>query len=124
MDRVEFEATEDFESDNKIVYLAQVPVDQHNKSGVNLAKERELQNWKNFSVYIEVEDQGQQTLSTRWVITEKLINDKVEFKSRLVVRGFEEEGKVQNDSPTAAKCSLRVFLPSHRITNGNVKLLM
>ena len=91
MDRVEFEVIEDFESDNETVYFAQVPVDQHNKPGVNLTKERELQNWKNFSVYSEVEDEGQQTLSTRWVITKKLINDKVEYKARLVVGGFEEE---------------------------------
>ena len=34
-----------------------------------MAKERELQNWKNFSVYSEVEDQGQQTLSTTLEIT-------------------------------------------------------
>ena len=65
LDRVEFEVIEDFESDNETIYIAQVLVDQHNKPSVNLAKERELQNWKNFSVYSEVEDQGQQTLSTR-----------------------------------------------------------
>ena len=65
LDRVEFEVIEDFESDNETVYFAQVHVDQHNKKGVNLAKERELRNWKNFSVYNEVEDEGQQTLSTR-----------------------------------------------------------
>ena len=63
LDRVEFEVIEDFESDNETVYFSQVPVDQHNKPGVNLAKARELQNWKKFSVYSEVEDQGQQTLS-------------------------------------------------------------
>ena len=112
LERVEFEVIEDFESDNETVLFAQVPVNQHKKSGVNLAKERELQNLKNFSIYSEVEDEGQQTLSTRWVITEKLINDKVEYKARLVVRGFEEESKVQNDSPTA-KSSLRVFFCHH-----------
>ena len=50
LDRVEFKVIEDFESDNETVHIAQVSVDQHNKPGVNLAKERELQNWKNFSV--------------------------------------------------------------------------
>ena len=45
-----------------------------------MAKERELQNWKNFLVYSEVEDQGQQTLSTTWEITEKFINDKLNIK--------------------------------------------
>ena len=113
LDRVEFEGIEDFGSDNETVYFVQVPVDQYNKPCVNLAKEREPQNWKNFSVYSEVEDQGQQTLSTRWVVTEKLVNDKVEYKARLVVRGFGEEGKVQNDSPAAAKSSLRVFFCHH-----------
>ena len=38
-----------------------------------------------------------------------MINDNVEYKARLVVRGFEDESKVQNDSATSTKSSLRVF---------------
>ena len=35
------------------------------------AKTRELQNWKDHSVYEEAENEGQEVVSVRWVITEK-----------------------------------------------------
>ncbi|KAL5015625.1 hypothetical protein ScPMuIL_007295, partial [Solemya velum] len=48
------------------------------------AKELELEKLQNFNTYEEIENEGQKTLSTRWVITSK--DDKV--KARLVVRGL------------------------------------
>ena len=54
----------------------------------NEAKLRELENWRDFNVYDEVQNTGQKTISTRWVVTSKE-NNKV--KARLVVRGFEDE---------------------------------
>ena len=33
-------------------------------------------------------------------------------KARLVIRGFEEEDKGPVDSPTASKCSMRIFFCS------------
>ena len=54
------------------------------------AKLAELQKLRHFNTYQEVKDCGQQTLSTRWVIT----NKEGQTKARLVVRGFEEEFKM------------------------------
>ena len=42
-------------------------------------------------------------------MTEKELNFNKVIKARLVVRGFEEEGDMQRDSPTTAKDTLRVF---------------
>ena len=77
-----------------------------NKACVTQAKLVELDSWKQFDVYEVVPNQGQDTISTRWVITQKESGT----KARLVVRGFEECPDVQTDSPTVAKDSLRVFI--------------
>ena len=61
-------------------------------------------------MYGEVPDEGQPTISTRWVVTRKKVNDKEVTKARLVVRGFEEENSVQSDSPTASKATIRMVM--------------
>lgn len=105
--QVDFELLSDKDETN----FTTVPTEENWKSEVKDAKEKELENWIKFDVYKEVEDKGQQTLSTKWVVTEKEFPDnKKGTKARLVVRGFEEEGHNQVDSPTAAKATLRVFL--------------
>ncbi|KAG1673036.1 DNA polymerase epsilon subunit 2 [Nymphon striatum] len=79
---------------------------------VQSAKAQELENWERFDVYEEVEDCGQQVMSTRWVITQKSDQENTTFtvKARLVARGFEAQDDVQADSPTAGKDTLRIFL--------------
>ncbi|XP_057302644.1 uncharacterized protein LOC130636814 [Hydractinia symbiolongicarpus] len=65
------------------------------------AKQKELDNWKLFDVVRQVPD------------------DKQIVKARLVVRGFEEEHKLQRDSPTAAKDTLRMFFGIAACKNWN-----
>ena len=75
------------------------------------AKQKELLNWTNMSVYKEVEDGGQKYITTRWVYTEKNILGEIVKKARLVCRGFEEQNEgIRTDSPTCSKDSLRVAL--------------
>ena len=69
------------------------------------AKEAELEKLKEYKVYEEVNDQGQDILTTRWVMTMK----QGKPKARLVVRGFEEEEVVQNDSPTVTRGAMRIL---------------
>ena len=121
LDKVEFEIVpdtsrveedgnncEDNSEESNVVF---VPMNHHGQPEVVKAKQQELQNWSNFEVYTEVPDRGQRTLSTRWVVTEKSLPDGHKgVKARLVVRGFEEEEKVQSDSPTAAKSTLRMVM--------------
>ena len=77
-----------------------------------LAKQKELDNWKDNNVYTAVDDCGEKCISCRWVITEKQKVDGSSFiKARLVARGFEEDSTgIQTDSPTCGKESLRVVL--------------
>ena len=90
------------------VCVVSIPLDRHDEPYVKDAKQKELQNWSDFDVYTEVQDDGQPTLTTRWVICEKNAPEgKTNVKARLVVRGFEEESSIPSDSPTAAKSTLR-----------------
>ena len=59
------------------------------------AKQVELQKWKDMEVYEEIEDQGQNFISTRWVITEKICEGQKGAKARLVARGFEDSGTIR-----------------------------
>ena len=77
---------------------------------VERAKLIELANWKSFNVYEEIPNEVQSTMSTRWVLTEKMNDGQKIIKARLVARGFEENSEESADSPTANKESLRVFL--------------
>ena len=79
-----------------------------NDSAVLQAKQDEIENWQDNGVYEEVEDEGQSTMSVRWVLTEKNKGSSKIVKARLVARGFEENKDFQTDSPTCAKESLRV----------------
>ena len=61
------------------------------KDAIDNAKVKELGNWKNNQVYTEVEDKNQAKISTRWVVTAKVIGEDKIIKARLVARGFEDE---------------------------------
>ena len=90
--------------------IVTIPKSRHSEDIVMKAKEREMQNWIDFEVMDEVEDKGQKTISTRWVVTEKEIDGRKDAKARLVVRGFEEEESHPTDAPTAAKSTLRIAI--------------
>ena len=70
------------------------------------AKQVELEELKNFQTYEEVDDLGQNWVSTTWVLWQK--GDEV--RVRLVTRGYEEEGDVRKDSPNIGKSTVRLFL--------------
>ena len=82
----------------------------NNKEGIEAAKEKELNNWKDNDVYCEVDNENQHTISCRWVIETKKVDGLDITKARLCARGFEdEEGTNQRtDSPTCSKESLRI----------------
>lgn len=75
------------------------------------AKAAEIQNWKDNNVYDVVPYVGQSCISTRWVITEKVVGSEVKQKARLVARGFEEKSAdILKDSPTCSKQCFRLML--------------
>ena len=93
--------TDGSQNDEVLIATNEIP-----PADVMNAKASELNKWKLFNVYEEVKNDGQPTMSTRWVVTKK----ELETKARLVIRGFEEDLLQPTDSPTAAKDTIRVFL--------------
>ena len=82
-----------------------------NSDDVISAKELEINNWIENEVYEEVPDEGQDTISVRWIVTEKIKGNQTIVKARLVARGFEEESSfMRKDSPTCSKECVRLAL--------------
>lgn len=87
------------------VHMVMVPRDEHGNEECLKAKEAELLKLKEFDTYKVVEDQGQDRISSTWVMSKK--GD--EIRARLVARGYEEEENIQSDSPTLSKAGLRLI---------------
>merc|ERR1712030_26509 len=98
--------------DDVTVYAVEVPASEHKAPEVVEAKERELENLNKYEVFEEVEDCGQERITSRWVITKKEQADgqKSEYKGRLVARGFQETSPPQSNSPTVQRGSLNLLL--------------
>ena len=99
---------------SKVNDLEVVPEDvemvvMFNSEAVAKAKQEEIEEWKKYDVFKEVEDRGQKTISVRWVITEKMVKAIPSIRARLVARGFEEETEnLRKDSPTCSKEGVRI----------------
>ena len=98
--------------DECTTFVVELPVKFHNIPEVLQAKEKELNNLLEYETFEEVDDIGQETIGSRWVVTKKEAHDgqKSDYKARLVARGFQENTKPQADSPTALRESLKLFL--------------
>lgn len=108
---VDFDQVEEWTKINpEEVHIIQIPRSRHGENEVVMAKKKEIENWQKFQVYEEVDDKGQNCITTTWVITEKRIDGQMGIKARLVARGFEDQEVVQTDSPTAAKSTLRILI--------------
>ena len=70
-----------------------------------------MRNLEDYEAFELVEDNGQETLGSNWVITKKEKHDgqKTEYKAWLVARGFQDAEKPQSDSPTVVKESLNYW---------------
>ena len=92
-------------------YVVELPVHKHNTPEVMSAKESELKNLSDYGTFEEVQDIGQDRITSRWVITTKELHDgqKTKIKARLVARGFQEEVCPQSDSPTVLRESNKLF---------------
>ena len=67
---------------------------------VEAAKQSELKNWESENVYSTVADGGQNALTVRWLLTQKVKEDKLVTKAQLLARSYEEQGITRKDSPT------------------------
>ena len=117
---------EDEEESWEDANVVMIPVKDHGKEECIKAKEKELKAFEDFAVYEEVEDKGQERLSSRWILTDKSTMEERKVKARLVCRGFEESVQVQSDSPTGSRETLHMVLAvaaskNWKIKSGDVK---
>ena len=70
------------------IYTVELPVSKHGTPEVKEAKMTEVNNLMDYDVFEEVKDEGQETIGSRWVVTEKEKHDgqKQQTKARLVAR--------------------------------------
>ena len=92
-------------------YVVELPSNKQNTPEVREAKRVELKNLQDYETFEEVEDCGQDRISSRWVVTAKEAHDgqKTKTKARLVARGFQENHPPQSDSPTVLRESNKLF---------------
>ena len=57
------------------IYVVEVPVREHGKAEVIEAKEKEIEISKMYETFEEVDDEGQETIGSRWIVTEKEKHD-------------------------------------------------
>ena len=79
------------------IFTIEVPVREHGKPEIVEAKNNEIQNLKTYETFEEIKDEGQETIGSRWIITEKQKHDgqKHAYKARLVAKGFQEINQPQ-----------------------------
>ncbi len=94
------------------IFTVEVPVREHGKLEIIEAKNKEIENLKTYETFEEVKENGQETIGSRWIVTEKEKHDgqKQAYKARLVAKGFQEIDQPQSDSPTAAKESFKLLM--------------
>ncbi len=101
---------------NEEVLAVMIPKDQRNSPAAMAAKMVELEKLKAFDTYQVVDDNGQENITTTWVLTEK----GQEVRARLTARGFQEEGNFPTDSPTVQKHSIRLLLAISAQSKWNI----
>ena len=81
---------------NAAIYTVELPVSEHGTPEVKEAKMVEVSNLLDYDVFEEVENKGQETIGSRWVVTAKEKHDaqKQKTNSRLFARGFQETMKL------------------------------
>lgn len=107
LESVEFlkvDATADMSSEDAL--LTTIPKEEQGSPECLKAKLVELEKLESFDVYKIVRDEGQERISSTWVLT----NKNGEARARLVARGFEETEEIAKDSPTMCKSSFRTIL--------------
>ena len=97
--------------DDIVIFTVEVPMREHKKPKVIEVKHTEIENLETYGVFEEVEDEGQETVGSRWVITrkEKTEGQKQRVKGRLAAKGFQEKESPQSDSPTMLRESMNMF---------------
>ena len=60
---------------NTCIYTVELPTSEHWRPEVKVAKKAEIKNLLDYETFIEVKDEGQTRVGSRWVITKKEQDD-------------------------------------------------
>ena len=104
----------DIRNDGEVLYPVEVVKRKdYSKPDVQEAMRIEIQKYKQFNAFEEVDDRGQACVPIRWVVTRQSIDGKNQpLKARMCIRGDLESDKetMRADSPTAGKDTLKIAL--------------
>ena len=72
------------------IYVVEALVREHGKADVIEAKQMEIENLRMYGTFEEVDDEGQETIGSRRIVTEKEKHNgqRQNYKARLVAKGF------------------------------------
>ena len=84
---------ENEEEENKIeeALVVMIPWREHNLPKCQIAKDKEMAGWRENNTYDEVEDEGQRTIDTMWILTNKMIDGENSVEARLVAMGNQKK---------------------------------
>ena len=99
------------------IFTTMVSTEERDYNEALEAQLAELEKLKEFGTYQEVQDVGQETISTVWVLTKQ----DNEIRARLTARGFEEESNVRSDSHTVQSTSMRFLLMMAALKQWNIQ---
>ena len=89
---------------------------------VKQAKKKEVDNMIANKVFEVVPYTGQKTVSSKWILTDKVKNNNHVIKARIVAKGFEEDTRLmRTDSPTCSRESLRLIWMTGASMNWKVE---
>ena len=91
--------------------------------------QNEIEKYKTFEAFEQIDDEGQDSVPIRWVVTKQGQDGKNQpIKARLCIRGDFEDGTdlVRADSPTAGKETLKLALiiaanEGFEVKSGDIK---
>ena len=58
-----------------MIFVVEVPVKEQGKPEIKEAKEKEIDNVETYETFEQVDDIGQETIRSRWIVTEKEKHD-------------------------------------------------
>ena len=115
---------EDHEYENVELVLSNEVILSKNQDILMEAKMKEIENMKANDVYDLVPYTGQNTISSKWIITEKIKNNAPYLKARIVAKGFEEDtSTLRTDSPTCSRESLRLVWMTAGVMSWRVETI-
>ena len=85
----------------------------------------ELDKWKRYNVYDTVDNIDHKFINLRWVLSEKYVNGKLNVKTRLVAKGFQDvqemTHKIRRGSPACNKENIRLCLKYYCLNEMDIK---